>query len=59
MTFLPMISSVIPDGVAVLANLDIDGFLTSQSFLTQLASAISAFLLSLFSLFIGGGTTGA
>ncbi|GJM26323.1 MAG: hypothetical protein DHS20C16_27380 [Phycisphaerae bacterium] len=57
MNFLPMISDFAPDGVAVLANLDIDGFLTSQSFLTQLASAISAFLLSLFGLLLGGGTT--
>jgi hypothetical protein len=51
-----MISSIVPDGVAALANLDINGFLTGQSFLTQLATAISAFLLSLFSLFLGGGS---
>ena len=57
MTLLPLISDIMPDGVAVLANLDINGFLTSQSFLTQLASAISAFLLSLFSIFLGGGAT--
>lgn len=57
MTLMHLFTDVAPDSMAVLANLDIDGFLTSQSFLTQLASAISAFLLSIFSILLGGGTT--
>ncbi|HNO78510.1 MAG TPA: hypothetical protein PKN33_10660 [Phycisphaerae bacterium] len=56
MTLMHLFTDMVPANMAVLANLDINGFLTSQSFLTQLASAISAFLLSLFSIFLGGGT---
>ncbi len=59
MSTLPMISQMLPDGMNVLANLDINGFLTSSSFLTSLASAISAFILSIFNLFLGGMTTAA
>ena len=59
MTFLASITNVLPDGMAVLANLDLNGFLTSSTFLTRLAAAISAFLLSLLNLLIGGGASTA
>lgn len=60
MDTLPMISQMLPNGIGVLAGIDVDGFLTGTSFLTALASAISAFILSLFNIFLGGiaGTTG-
>ncbi len=54
MTFLSSITNIVPDGMTVLANLDVNGFFTGTAFLTQIAAAISAFLLSLLSLLFGG-----
>lgn len=59
MSTLPLISQMLPDGMNVLASIDVDGFLTSTSFLTTLASAISAFILSIFNLFLTGMTPAA
>lgn len=55
MTFLSSITNVLPGGMVVLANLDLNGFLTGSTFLTRLAAAVSAFLLSLLNLLFGGG----
>ena len=59
MSTLPLIYQMLPDGMNVLASIDVDGFLTSTSFLTTLASAISAFILSIFNLFLTGMTPAA
>jgi hypothetical protein len=51
-----LFAALAPSGAAILAQLDIDGFVMSQQFLSALAQFFSGIVLQLLSFFLFGGS---
>ena len=54
---LDLIPHLLTAKVAMLAQLDVNGFLLGDTFLTALANFISSLIFQLFSVFLYGSTT--
>ncbi len=54
MLTMASLTSILPLLGTTLAALDIDGFLTSQSFLSSLSNLITTIIMTLINAFLGG-----